>query len=201
MALDDDIKEYRFEVQIRTIAMHAWDTISHYLDYKSPQAIPSELRKDFHALSGLFYVADSHFELFFRSSQEARKHAEQRIERGSDLAKEEINLDTLKAFLGQKYPKRDQSPSDAVSELVEEIIAAGYTSLDQVNSDLKMAAKAFEYYEKHFPPDTMDKRFSDVGVVRSSLSIVNDAYLANRKRKKVSDEMLKEYREAKMMTR
>ena len=61
----DDIKELRFEVQLRTIAMHSWATISHYLDYKSAQAIPSELRKDFHALSGLFYVADSHFELFF----------------------------------------------------------------------------------------------------------------------------------------
>jgi putative GTP pyrophosphokinase len=196
----DDIKELRFEIQLRTIAMHAWDTISHYLDYKSPQAIPSELRKDFHALSGLFYVADSHFELFFRSSQDTRKRAEQRIERGTDLRKEEINRDTLEAFLRQKYPDREHAQSAMVSDLVEEIVAAGYTSLEQVNSDLKKAVKAFEYYEKHFPPSSkgLVRRFLDVGLVRVSLSMVNDSYLANRKN--VTDQMLKQYQEAKMKT-
>jgi len=193
----DDIKEFRFEVQLRTIAMHAWDTISHYLDYKSPQTIPSELRKDFHALSGLFYVADSHFELFFRSSQEARKQVEQRIERGSDLRKEEINLDTFKAFLRKKYRNRENAGSIDISELVEEIMAAGYTSLEQVNSDLEKAAKAFEYYEKEFPPATNDRKYSDVGVVRSSLSLVNDAYLASRQ---LTDTLLEEFQKTKMKT-
>ena len=31
----DDLKELKFEIQLRTIAMHSWATISHYLDYKS----------------------------------------------------------------------------------------------------------------------------------------------------------------------
>lgn len=192
----DDIKGLRFEVQLRTIAMHAWATISHYLDYKSPQAIPTELRKDFHALSGLFYVADSHFELFFRSSQEARKQAEQRIEEGGDLSKEEINLDTFIAFLRQKYPGRQRSDATDVSELVEEIVGAGYTSLAQVDKDVDKAAKAFECYEAHFPPHD-GETYVDVGVVRSSLSIVNDRYLATRNTKlQISDKLLKEYREA-----
>lgn len=75
----NDLKKLNSEIQLRTVAMHTWSTISHYLDYKSPNAIPSHLRKDFNALSALFYVADSHFELFFRSSQEAKKSAEERI--------------------------------------------------------------------------------------------------------------------------
>jgi len=49
-----------FEIQIRTIAQDAWASISHYLDYKT-NSIPEHLKKDFHALSGLFYVADRHF--------------------------------------------------------------------------------------------------------------------------------------------
>lgn len=49
-----------FEIQIRTIAQDAWASVSHHLDYKT-NSIPEELEKDFHALSGLFYVADTHF--------------------------------------------------------------------------------------------------------------------------------------------
>lgn len=196
----DDVKGLRFEVQLRTIAMHAWATISHYLDYKSPQAIPSELRKDFHALSGLFYVADSHFELFFRSSQEARKQAERRIEKGSDLSTEEINLETITAFIRMRYPGRTHADAESVSELVEEIMASGYTTLAQVDSDLVKASKAFEYYEAHFPPVTETKRYNEVGAVRVSLSIVNNGFIANRKGP-VPKNMLKRYREAREKTR
>ena len=63
-----EVLQMPFEVQIRTIAQDAWASISHYLDYKQERAIPGSLRRDFHALSGLFYVADTHF-LMLRNEQ------------------------------------------------------------------------------------------------------------------------------------
>lgn len=57
----EEVKSIPFEVQIRTIAQDAWASISHYLDYKKENEIPARLKRDFHALSGLFYVADIHF--------------------------------------------------------------------------------------------------------------------------------------------
>lgn len=177
----DDLKDLSFEIQIRTIAMHAWATISHYLDYKSPQAIPSELRKDFQALSGLFYVADSHFELFFRSSSKSRIQAQRRIEHGSDLSKEEVNLDTFTAFLRTKFDKREHGDTQAVSILLHEIVAAGYKSLAEIETDLEKAAEAFEYYESKYPPGAKSKKFKDVGVARVSLSIANENFLKVRR--------------------
>jgi ppGpp synthetase/RelA/SpoT-type nucleotidyltranferase len=56
-----EIGKIPFEIQVRTIAQDAWASISHYLDYKQTSVIPEELKRDFHALSGLFYVADTHF--------------------------------------------------------------------------------------------------------------------------------------------
>jgi putative GTP pyrophosphokinase len=50
-------------IQVRTIAQDAWASISHYLDYKQESFLPFQLRRDFHALSGLFYVADTHFSM------------------------------------------------------------------------------------------------------------------------------------------
>jgi len=67
----DDLIGISFEIQVRTLAMDAWATISHYLSYKNDQDIPKELRRDFYALSGLFYVADTHFEMFFKSRAES----------------------------------------------------------------------------------------------------------------------------------
>jgi ppGpp synthetase/RelA/SpoT-type nucleotidyltranferase len=59
----DEIQKIPFEIQVRTIAQDAWASISHYLDYKKESVIPDQLKRDFHALSGLFYVADTHFSL------------------------------------------------------------------------------------------------------------------------------------------
>jgi len=72
----EDVKSVPFEVQIRTIAQDAWASISHYLDYKKESDIPARLKRDFYALSGLFYVADVHFAML-------RKEKAERI--GEDL--------------------------------------------------------------------------------------------------------------------
>lgn len=64
----EEISIYPFEIQVRTIAQDAWASISHYLDYKQESFLPAHLRRDFHALSGLFYVADTHFN-FLRREQ------------------------------------------------------------------------------------------------------------------------------------
>ena len=50
-----------FEIQIRTIAQDAWASISHIF-YKKERQIPQHLERDFYALQGLFYVADTHFD-------------------------------------------------------------------------------------------------------------------------------------------
>lgn len=60
-----------FEIQIRTIAQHAWASISHHLVYKKSDEMPKDQERDFQALSALFYVADSQF-LWLRNEQNRR---------------------------------------------------------------------------------------------------------------------------------
>jgi putative GTP pyrophosphokinase len=57
-----DIGDMTFEVQVHTICQDAWAALSHPF-YKEEAQIPSKLEKDFYALNGLFYVADTHFEM------------------------------------------------------------------------------------------------------------------------------------------
>ena len=177
----DELKEIRFEIQVRTIAMHAWATISHYLDYKSTLAIPSRLRKDFNALSAMFYVADTHFEMFFKSSEEDKKIAEGKIST-PELEMEELNYNTLTAYLSLKYPNRSHvRKAEGLSELIEEMQMCGYKTIKQLDEALDRSEKAFETFEKDTKgKEDEDKRFWDLALVRISLTIVNEDYLKKK---------------------
>jgi ppGpp synthetase/RelA/SpoT-type nucleotidyltranferase len=199
----NDIKGLRFEIQVRTIAMHSWATISHYLHYKSEHSVPSELRKDFQALSALFYLADSHFELFFRKGQESKQIVEEKARRASGIADEEINLDTLSIYLKRKFPEREHNTNiEDISGLVEDLVAAGYRRIGEVDRDLERSMEACRLYEEKYPPvdsetDELD-RFTDLGVVRVALELIKERFFeGSRKRFGLdpSDEFWQRYEE------
>ena len=174
----NDIKGLRFEIQVRTIAMHSWATISHYLDYKSPHSIPSELRKDFHALSALFYLADSHFELFCRKGQESKQIVVEKAKKTSGIADEEINLDTLSIYLKRKFSDRMHNTSiETISQLVEQLVASDYTTIGELDKDLERYREAFRVFEeKHGHGIDKSDEFADVAVVRLTLMIGNKKF-------------------------
>lgn len=113
----EDITEIPFEIQVRTIAMDAWANISHYLDYKTDQDIPKELKKDFYALSGMFYVADKHFQLFVEQRERKQEKLTEEFEESTKDNKynQPLNLDTLIAYLQAKFPKKTTGSSDYIS--------------------------------------------------------------------------------------
>jgi ppGpp synthetase/RelA/SpoT-type nucleotidyltranferase len=166
----DSIKPLVFEIQIRTIAMDAWASASHYLDYKSEEDIPRDLKRDFHALSGLFYVADKHFEMFFRTRQAAVKEVHV-LSKTKNFLDEEINLDTLSAYLSRKYPDREDGGSAFVSQLVTSLRDRGIKTLEALDTALKEKADYFAKLEARSYPNKRGK-FSRVGVVR--MSFAND---------------------------
>ena len=79
-----------FEIQVRTLCMHCWAAVSHYLDYKGDWDVPADLKRALSALSGLFYVADSEFEQFYSARIESKRKAEQLG------PAEEINLEPIR---------------------------------------------------------------------------------------------------------
>ncbi|VVB62951.1 Region found in RelA / SpoT proteins [uncultured archaeon] len=164
------LKGLSFEIQIRTLTMDAWANVSHYLDYKSEVDIPGELKRDFYALSGLFYVSDTHFEMFFKS----RQNVTQRLEESELLPTQEINLDSLKIYLNKKFPEREHlsNPSD-ISELVDELIKNRYNSIGKLEDALAVSNDAFLAYEKE---NRGPNYYADLGAVRISLSIYDDNF-------------------------
>ncbi|GLC88751.1 GTP pyrophosphokinase [Lysinibacillus piscis] len=173
----DSIKNIAFEIQVRTISMDAWANISHFLEYKSDNDIPPELKRDFNALSGLFYVADTHFEMFYKERQENTISISEDIEgivkksnNHEDIA---LNLDSLTLYLTNKFSNRPHANSKIVSHFVSELLKSGYTTIQTLDM---LIEKGFEASLK-FEVDKFGKpHYTDVGFTRLILTIADNNY-------------------------
>ena len=166
-----------FEIQVRTLCMHAWAAVSHHLDYKGDWDVPAELQQALSALSGLFFVADREFEQFYSARLESKKRAEQAV--GS--SDQEINLDTVSVFLRNSFPSRVVDSDEVISVLVRDIKAAGYKKLSEVEADVYRARNSFEKYEASHPPSGKGL-FTSIGAVRISLCLASDAFYEHYKK-------------------
>jgi len=167
----DDIAGLKFEVQVATIAMHAWASVSHYLDYKTEVDVPSELKRDFYALSGLFYVADTHFEMFFKAREQSREQVAEEFSKGKPAPDTEINLDTLTAYLKQRFPDREHADPPFVSELLGELALAKHASIADIEQAIDRGWEAFIALEE-FECGKGVHFYTDVGVIRGLFELV-----------------------------
>jgi ppGpp synthetase/RelA/SpoT-type nucleotidyltranferase/predicted transcriptional regulator len=187
----DELKELSCEIQVRTILMHAWATVSHHLDYKKDIDIPSDLRKDFDALSGLFYVADSHFEMFKGNIQKLRDVLDQSIEKNRFDLKQEINLDSLRAYTEWKFPERQSSPIEDYSTLINLLRKSGYEKIEDINKGVELIKE--ENIKKSEKQQYGKIVYTKTEVILNAISLIDPKF-----RKFVAEYMMsKELREPK----
>lgn len=177
----EDIAGLKFEIQARTIAMDAWANISHHLDYKSETDIPDDLKRDFYALSGLFYVVDKHFEMFYTARKKSFDDMSRFFKRADpeSRAAQAVNRDSLVAYLRVKLRDRKPAEDDAdYSRLVGGLLQAGYGTIGDLERILDGAWEAFLLYEKDYPPE--EGRFSDAMAVDIAARMSSEKYLRIR---------------------
>lgn len=166
----DAIKNRRFELQLRTIGMHAWAAVSHYLDYKGEWDVPQHLKKDLNALSAIFYVADTQFENVYRSKLTSAKKVKHDAST-DDLHDHLINFDTLSAYINKRFKGRERASSAAVSEMVQELGQVGYTKIGEVAK----AVDASDHYVQAFESGE-DYELGEVGALRVALGFASPRY-------------------------
>jgi len=144
----DLIKSLKCEIQVRTVSMHAWATVSHHLTYKQEIDVPTEQKNSFNALGGVFYIADTLFELFQSTRNETITSLMDKVKKDQFNLDEEINLDTLKAYMLWKYPERRNPPDSRVSSLITEIRALKYDNFRTLNRLLDDTQEKMIQYER-----------------------------------------------------
>ena len=190
----DEIKKLRFEIQVRTLAMHCWAAISHYLDYKAPRGIAPHLRKDFYSLNGVFYLADSHLEHVYLMKETAKKLEAKKASSRAGFQKEKIYAHTLAKYFEQTYTER---PHEAdLSVLAEWLSRLGYKTIRDLKKELERSKKAFDKYESQYPPGGIEgARYTDEAAVRSSLAIASEKALVKTGYPEALQKILREFRQ------
>lgn len=177
----NEVKNIKFELQVRTVLMDAWDSVSHELDYKSDASIPSDLKRVFYGLSGLFVVADQQFQQIKKSIKSNKSKQEETSKDPLKLLSQEINLDTLKAYSKYKFKnrfiKKDELYSNfdkKYSEFAEELKNfCKYTSISDI--DKVVDSHISEVY-KNEKIDYKKVFFTAIGLIRMSIKMENKEY-------------------------
>lgn len=177
----NSIKDLQFEVQVRTIVMDAWANVSHHLDYKGEASIPRQLRRDFHALSGLFYVADQHFELFVREAADAERDAIRDVA-NENLDDVDLNVETLTAYLRARYPDRNSTTKMVMSEFVEALALTGFKTIGSLDAAMREAEPISLAFEKDRSERNKNYRLTAVGMVNVGIRQLYPEYSENRRR-------------------
>ncbi|HEY5378726.1 MAG TPA: hypothetical protein VIJ78_04225 [Pseudolabrys sp.] len=139
--------------------------------------VPVHLKKALNALSGLFFVADSQFESFYRESQLSKKRAATKIISGPSQQDSDVNLDTVSAYLVSKFSNRGIK-SGLASDLVQELRTAGYKTIAQIDADVERAYEAAEAYEGKY---NKGHTFNSIGITRAALDICSEKFREARK--------------------
>lgn len=178
------IKDLNFEIQIRTITMHSWANISHYISYKSRRDMPKDLEKDFNALSGLFYVADKHFEMFFNQSKITKEKIDDSLVEGHNY-NQLINLDSLESYLQIKLPDRKVSDRESLSLFLNELgNLKAIKTIKDIDTVIDKFWEAFLLFEEEkFGIDY----YQQVGVLRKIFDMYSYEYFLNRLEKSKRD--------------
>lgn len=172
----DDIKHIPFELQVRTICMDAWAGVSHQLAYKNEHDASPEIRADFRALSGLFYVADKEFGRLAQLSGDATKRLSREYrEVRPSFFREAVTIESLSVYLTQRFPKREHAPRKVLAELAQELRAAGIDSIGLLDELVVRREDEFEEYEADNPPSNAST-YADVGVIRNMLELDGNAW-------------------------
>ncbi|MHB8804385.1 MAG: DUF2695 domain-containing protein [Coriobacteriia bacterium] len=131
------LANHPFEIQLRTLAMDTWATISHELAYKKKWAVSGRSEKDLHAVAALLYLADQQFDALYDTTME--RHAAAVPEFGPEGWPKGTRVDpeSLEGYLRHKFPDREVSSSDRLSELAESLVAAGITELDELDETVE----------------------------------------------------------------
>ena len=74
--IGEDVLNFVFELQVRSINQHAWSSASHILTYKSESKIPKILQRKVYRLLSLYEIADDEFSNVNKQLNDIRQNIE-----------------------------------------------------------------------------------------------------------------------------
>lgn len=170
---EKDLLDLKCEIQVRTILMHSWATVSHDLDYKKDESLPEVLKKEMYAISGLLYIADQRFDSFksvFTSELQEKKEV---ISLSIPLD-QNITAEKLIEYLEWKFTDRSIGKIRDYAKFSMELTDMNYATLEDVDKMITKASEVLLIYEKKHPPNSIPKsQYDQIGSARICIGIAD----------------------------
>lgn len=189
----------RAEIQVRTVLQHAWAAISHKLQYKRDNDVPTQLRRKLFRLSALFELADDEFVSLRDASGVLSQQIDSQLATGNrNIRIDHVSLSqfieisplvselcALSAEAGFKFedPRLDDSDRDTISDLVQLAAYARLDKLSQFEITLEGALSwAKAYFNEQYAQSNSDWYVSPAFIcvlllIRSHVSHLRPGYL------------------------
>lgn len=166
----ENLKNFSFEVQIRTIAQDAWSEIDHKLKYKKD--LPKTLKRRVYILAGLFELADREFDSL-------RKEKEKLVKEGLEKNKDKNPKQQLNPFnflkLANSYYSTYHFNEGHIEEFVDDIRnVKSKITIDEVEKAMKDHHSTVEKY-KNWCLKNVEKNLNPYSEIRHAL------YLSHKK--------------------
>ena len=174
----EKFRNFKVEIQIRTILQHAWAEIEHDRSYKFSGELPEDISRRFKLLSGNLELIDIEFDNIAKEIDTLSEKVEEGILEGN--LNFDLNTTTLKQFLLTKFEKLIPNIIQPIfgpenksgGEIINELEQYDITNLEELN---KIIPADFLTIYPQFVNST-----NFIGVLRH-LMLINDyqKYLGN----------------------
>jgi putative GTP pyrophosphokinase len=166
------------EIQVRTLFQHAWAELSHELSYKNEEHVPKQFRRKLYQLSAILENLDGQYdELHRQKASYAEEVLKDAHEVGRFDVSQELNVDTLQAFLDFHFPERDRD-GDATHHLLSTLLQYR-VSLAQLQSSLNTVRDHLPAIDKAVYGTISPMKLSQYLVMRAVLELTNDDIYAD----------------------
>lgn len=173
------LPNFQIEVQIRTLAQHLWAEVSHTLQYKSEESIPTQLRRNIFRLSALLEIIDEEIDRALSSRDEYRNELQASTDDNTEL-----NSDSLEIILSDVFPKH-KDENEYYSELIRELKACDidtpikFKAFINRNKTTLLAEDSMIVREKgrkdHYLSENEKRRVKESGVYFTHTGLVRNA--------------------------
>lgn len=128
-------KNFKAEIQLRTLSQHIWAATSHKLQYKNEDSVPMPLRRALNRASALLEVVDLEFERIL-IGREAYVETLNENSKNNLTQDELLNVDSLR-FIAEKYlPKQNAKKLEPYGELLNELLKNNIIKVSQLTEIL-----------------------------------------------------------------
>ena len=113
---NENYKDLKAEIQIRTVLQHAWATIEHKINYKHNIKLPDEQQRDFYRLSAVLELADKEFQSAIEAYDKTIEGYKTEIG-NNNISSIDLNSDSIKFYLDSDEIKQKLADFKSIDRL------------------------------------------------------------------------------------